>query len=174
MDLFFVYLNLSTKNQYFMKGLKIQIKNLLCISLLLFGFSLSAQPEKTDKYEISIAKTIHDSDIVWNPAPDDYPGCFITFLHGDIAEPNLDFFFRIEPNTEVIYHTHNSAERMILLSGELEVQYEGEKSQILKPGTYAYGPAKKPHRAKCLNSGQCVLFVAMNEPFTVEAFTKKE
>ena len=146
-------------------SLKITKKYLFFISLLLSSISLLAQEKDMKTDEMSIAKTINDDDIIWNPAPDFFPGCSFTILHGDITKPNLDFFFKVEPNTDIIYHTHNSAERMVLISGEMEVQYEGENPQILKAGTYAYGPAKKPHRAKCLNNGQCVLFIAMIDPF---------
>lgn len=158
-----------------MKQIKISLSRIIySLSLFLFVFSLQAQTNEMDSTEMSITKTINDSDIVWNPAPEFFPGCSFTILHGDISGPNLDLFFRIEPNTEIINHTHNSAERMVLISGELEVQYEGEKPQILKAGTYAYGPANKPHRAKCLNSGQCVLFIALVDPFNAEVVTKKE
>lgn len=150
------------------------LKSVFQISLFFIGVGLLAQSNDMDNTEMSITKTINDSDIVWNPAPEFFPGCSFTILHGDISGPNLDLFFRIEPNTEIINHTHNSAERMVLISGELEVQYEGEKPQILKAGTYAYGPANKPHRAKCLNSGQCVLFIALVDPFNAEPITKKE
>ena len=158
-----------------MKQIKFSLlKSVFQISLFFIGVGLLAQSNDMDNTEMSITKTINDSDIVWNPAPEFFPGCSFTILHGDISEPNLDLFFRIEPNTEIINHTHNSAERMVLISGELEVQYEGEKPQILKAGTYAYGPANKPHRAKCLNSGQCVLFIALVDPFNAEPITKKE
>lgn len=157
-----------------MKQIKFNLlRNIFCMSLFFVGFSLLAQDNETDNTEMSIAKTIHDSDIIWNPAPDFFPGCSFTILHGDISKPNLDFFFKVEPNTEVINHTHNSAERMVLISGEMEVQYEGEKPQVLKAGHYAFGPAKKPHRAKCLDSGQCVLFIAMVEPFDAVPIDKK-
>ena len=152
--------------------LKIIKKNVFFIPLFLISVSLLAQEKNMKMDEMSITKTINDSDITWNPAPEFFPGCSFTILHGDITKPNLDFFFRVEPNTDVIYHTHNSAERMVLISGEMEVQYEGEKPQILKAGTYAYGPAKKPHRAKCLNDGQCVLFIAMIEPFDAVPINK--
>ncbi len=36
-------------------------------------------------------------EVEWLPAPEFFPGCSFTVLHGDLAEPNLDFFFRIEP-----------------------------------------------------------------------------
>ena len=142
------------------RKLKINEKNVLFIFILLFSLNIFSQEE-----EMSLSKTIHDKDIVWNPAPEFFPGCSFTILHGDITEPNLDFFFKVEPNTEIINHTHKSAERMILISGEMEVLYEGEAAQILKAGTYAYGPANKPHRAKCLDNGPCVLFIAMVDPF---------
>jgi glyoxylate utilization-related uncharacterized protein len=145
--------------------LKIIKKNVFFIPLFLLSISLLAQEKNMKTDEMSITKTINDDDIIWNPAPDFFPGCSFTILHGDITQPNLDLFFRVEPNTEIINHTHSSAERMVLISGEMEVQYEGEKPQILKAGTYAYGPANKPHRAKCLNSGQCVLFIALVDPF---------
>jgi quercetin dioxygenase-like cupin family protein len=62
---------------------------------------------------------------------------------------------------------------MILISGELEVAYEGESPKVLKPGTYAYGPSKKPHRAKCLNSGPCILFIALLAPFNADPIVVK-
>ena len=142
-------------------------KQALFILCLLICVSVYSQ-------ENSIAISPDSNKIEWSPAPEFFPNCSFTILHGDIAEPNLDFFFRIEPNTEVINHTHNSPERMILISGDLEVQYEGEKPTILKSGTYAYGPAKKPHRAKCLDNGPCVLFVAMEDPFDAVPITIKE
>ena len=77
--------------------------------------------------ELSVVKTADDIDLKWNAAPDFFPNCSFTILHGDIEKPNLDFFFKIEANTEVVNHTHNSPERMILITGVLEVTYEGEK-----------------------------------------------
>jgi len=151
-----------------------QSRIFFCLLLCLIGQSFLAQSNDMDGTEMSIAKTIHDSDLVWNPAPDFFPGCSFTLLHGDMAGPNLDLFFKVEPNTEIVNHTHNSAERMILVSGEMEVQYEGEKTQVLKAGSYAYGPASKPHRAKCLDKGDCVLFIALVDPFNAEVVTKKE
>lgn len=136
-------------------------------ALILFLFSFCALGQENHEYltEMSITHTTNDNNLKWHPAPDFFPGCSFTILHGDMAEPNLDLFFKIEPNTEVIKHTHNSAERMILISGALEVEYEGESAKVLKAGTYAYGPSNKPHRAKCLDNGPCILFIALVDPF---------
>ncbi|MFT7901375.1 cupin domain-containing protein [Tenacibaculum ascidiaceicola] len=148
--------------------------NLLTLILAFLAIGLNAQSNGVSNTETSIATTVNDKSLKWLPAPDFFPNCSFTILHGDISKPNLDFFFRIEPNTEVIYHTHNSPERMILISGDLEVQYKGEKATVLKAGSYAYGPAKKPHRAKCLNNGPCVLFVAMVDPFDAVPIKEKK
>ena len=53
---------------------------------------------------------------------------------------------------------------MILVSGVLHVTYEGQKPSILRAGSYAYGPAKAKHEARCANAGPCVLFIAFESP----------
>jgi quercetin dioxygenase-like cupin family protein len=49
---------------------------------------------------------------------------------------------------------------MVLVAGELTVSYKGQASTVLKPGMYAYGPAKVPHSAACGAGATCVLFIA--------------
>jgi mannose-6-phosphate isomerase-like protein (cupin superfamily) len=53
---------------------------------------------------------------------------------------------------------------MVLVSGRLEVVYEGQQPVTLRPGMYAYGPAKLPHRARCASGDPCVLFIAFEGP----------
>jgi uncharacterized RmlC-like cupin family protein len=53
---------------------------------------------------------------------------------------------------------------MVLVSGELHVTYDGHKTAVLKPGSYAYGPAKLPHQADCKSKGPCILFIAFESP----------
>lgn len=146
--------------------------NLIFILFVFLAIGLNAQQIDPTNNENSYATIIYNQDLTWLQAPSFFPGCSFTILHGELDKPNLDFFFRIEPNTEVVNHTHISSERMILMSGDLEVQYEGEQPVVLKAGSYAYGPAEKPHRAKCLDNGPCILFVAMVEPFDAVPVTK--
>lgn len=154
-----------------LKGYK---RNIITLSFIFLAIGLNAQSNSTSDTENSIATTIDNKDLKWLPAPDFFPDCSFTILHGDITKPNLDFFFKIEPNTEVVNHTHNSPERMILISGDLEVQYQGEKAVVLRAGSYAYGPAGKPHKAKCLDNGPCVLFVALVDPFDAVPINNKD
>jgi mannose-6-phosphate isomerase-like protein (cupin superfamily) len=124
--------------------------------------------------EPSEIKTVNTKDLIWHPAPDFLPDCTFTVLHGEMSQPNLDIFFKIPINTEVASHWHHSQERMVLISGEMEVTYQGEPTQLMKTGSYAYGPAKKPHSAKCLDKGPCVLFIALVAPFDAYPVATKD
>ncbi len=115
--------------------------------------------------ELALTRTAKDADLKWNPCPPFLPtGCGIAVLNGDPAKNNLDVFFKIPGKSILPRHWHTSAERMILVAGELHVTYDGQKTAILKPGTYAYGPARKPHGGKCASKEPCILFIAFELP----------
>lgn len=115
--------------------------------------------------EPALALTFNDAQLKWGPCPDFIPkGCEIAALHGDPAKENADVFFKVPENFTIPNHWHTSAERMVLVSGELHVTYEGQPTTTLKPGTYAYGPAKLPHKAVCASGAPCVLFIAFEAP----------
>jgi quercetin dioxygenase-like cupin family protein len=115
--------------------------------------------------ELPITRTTKSSELKWGPCPPFLPKeCEISVLNGDPAKNNADIFFKVPANTVIPRHWHTSAERMVLVSGELHVTYDGHKTAVLKPGTYAYGPAKLPHKAECKKAGPCVLFIAFVAP----------
>ena len=115
--------------------------------------------------EPPLSWTAKDSQLKWGPCPPFLPkGCQIAVLHGDPTKTNADIFFKLPANSTVPRHWHTSAERMVLVSGELHVTYDGHKAVILKSGSYAYGPAKLPHKAECKKAGPCVLFIAFESP----------
>ena len=102
-------------------------------------------------------------------------GCGLAVLHGDPAKPNADVFLRVPANATIPEHWHTSAERMVLVSGELAVRYQKQAEVVLRPGMYAYGPAKLPHTASCRGSAPCVLFIAFEsavDAVPVSAATK--
>ena len=97
-----------------------------------------------------------DPQLKWGPCPAFLPeGCGIAVLHGDPAKDNLDVFLRVPGKSILPLHWHTSAERMVLVAGELHVTYDGQKMTVLKPGTYAYGPAKLSHKATCASAKPC-------------------
>lgn len=113
----------------------------------------------------ALTRHADDGQLQWGPCPPFMPkGCALAVLHGDPAKPNADVFLKLPANSAIADHWHTSAERMVLVSGELHVTYEGQPKVILKPGTYAYGPPKVPHTASCAGTSPCVLFIAFEEP----------
>ncbi len=112
-----------------------------------------------------LARIAGDPSLKWGGCPDFMPrGCGIAVLHGDPAKDNADVFFRVPANAEIPRHWHTSAERMVLVAGEMSISYDGHAPLTLKPGGYAYGPPKLPHSAVCGDAGPCVLFIAFESP----------
>lgn len=138
------------------------MKQLLLAAALLAGGITTAT---VSAQQAPSSRTAQDADLKWGPCPPFLPkGCEIAVLHGDPAKRNVDIFFKVPANASVPRHWHTSAERMVLVTGELHVTYDGHKTAILKPGTYAYGPAKLPHTAECKSASPCVLFIAFESP----------
>jgi quercetin dioxygenase-like cupin family protein len=109
--------------------------------------------------------TVDDPSLQWGDCPEFLPaGCRIAVLNGDPAQPNADIFFSVPAQSRIARHWHSSAERMVLVAGELEVNYDGADPVTLRPGTYAYGPARAPHEARCVSKDACVLFIAFEGP----------
>lgn len=139
----------------------------LCV-LFCSGLVLAQSPTEPT----ALARTPQDPSLQWGPCPEFLPeGCAIAVLHGDPSKENADIFFKLPAKSTAPRHWHTSAERMVLLSGELHVTYDGHEASVLKPGTYAYGPAKLPHEAICESDEPCILAIAFELP--VDAFPGK-
>ena len=118
-----------------------------------------------------LVRTAKSGALQWGPCPDIFPqGCELTVLNGDPSQPNADAMLRVPGGYAIPPHSHTSAERMVLVQGTLEVQYQGHPAAILREGSYAYGPAGLPHRAQCRSSEPCVLFIAFIEPVDAKVF----
>jgi quercetin dioxygenase-like cupin family protein len=131
--------------------------------LVLAGVVAKAQEPAPPEPALAIAAD--DPQLKWGPCPAFLPeGCAVAVLHGDPAKPNVDVFFKVPAKSTMPLHWHTSAERMVLVAGELQVSYENQKMAVLKPGMYAYGPSKRPHSGFCASSEPCVLFIAFESP----------
>lgn len=163
-----------------------QTKTLLTIATLAVALAACREGGRTDEQqgrqanesataadaapsdEAPLALAAADPSLEWGPCPEGMPqGCGIAVLHGDPAKPNADIFLRVPGGSAIPPHAHSSAERMVLVSGEMEVKYQGAPAATLRPGHYAYGPAKRPHQANCRSSGPCILFIAFERPVDV-------
>ncbi|MBF6025914.1 cupin domain-containing protein [Lysobacter niastensis] len=137
--------------------------SLAVAALLLLASSDALAQKAADEPALALAFT--DAQLKWLGCPSFMPaGCEIAVLHGDPAKANADILIRVPADSTIPHHWHTSAERMVLLSGQLQVTYDGQETVALWPGHYAYGPAKRPHHAYCSKGSACVLFIAFESP----------
>ncbi len=150
-----------------------QLERSISTTLALLGaaiFAASCGPNDA-KPEQALAVLASDPALKWGPCPPLFPaGCEIAVLHGDPSKANADVFLRVPSHYEIPAHWHTSAERMVLVTGELQVTYKGQPPSTLSVGNYAYGPAKLAHKATCLSAGACTLFIAFEAPVDAHTF----
>ncbi|MFZ4689799.1 MAG: cupin domain-containing protein [Polymorphobacter sp.] len=140
---------------------------IMAIVLIAFPQAVLAQG-RTDPVTVDI----QEKSVAWGPCPAIFaPDCRIAVLHSDPAQPNADVLLRIPAGTTLAAHSHTSAERMILVRGELAVRYKGRAASTLKPGNYAFGPAGMPHEAICKSATPCDLFIAFEGPVDATGFS---
>ncbi len=121
--------------------------------------------------EMPLTFRMDDKSIQWGPCPDIFPkGCEISVLQGSPEKKNTDVFFKVPAGYSIPPHSHTSAEHMTLVSGVLEVKYKDADKVVLRPGAYAFGPAKHPHEANCTSKDSCVLFISFDEPIDAKAY----
>ena len=115
--------------------------------------------------EPAVAFAADDPGLAWGPCPEFMPeGCQISVLNGDPAGPASDVFFKVPGGAVIPHHWHTSSERMVLVSGELQVSYDGHEARTLRTGMYAYGPARLGHSAICSAGDPCILFISFSAP----------
>lgn len=145
----------------------------ILIRRVLFSLFLTAGLSCVYAGENSLVKMANDPGIEWGPCPA-FMGetCKLAVLHGDPAKSNSDVFFKVPGDFKIPLHWHTSAERMVLVSGKMDVTYEGEATNTLHTNSYAYGPATKVHKAYCHKGKECILFIAFEQP--IDAYEVKE
>jgi len=117
----------------------------------------------------SVAFGHDDPRLEWGPCPDFFGAdCKIAVLQGDPSGSNADIFFKVEAGSLLPRHRHTSAERMVLVSGELHLTYDGQEPQVIRPGYYIYGPPHLPHKGRCAEGDPCILFIAFEQPIDAE------
>lgn len=135
----------------------------LQVTLLLIASAAAVAQQAGPEPALSLSAK--DAQLKWGGCPEFLPkGCALAVLHGDPAKPNADVLLKVPGKSTIPMHTHTSAERMVLVAGELHVTYEGQKMSVMKTGTYAYGPAQRPHKAYCASARPCILFIAFEAP----------
>lgn len=147
----------------------------MAAAILFCMAAASSVSSQETTHELAFARQVSDAGLQWGACPAFFPaGCEIAVLHGDPARPNADVFFRVPAQYDLPAHWHSSAERMVLVAGELHVSYEGQEPTALTAGTYAYGPARAVHHGRCVSDIPCVLFIAFEGPIDAIPVTTTE
>lgn len=136
------------------------------------ALSIGAAPARAQATAADPSLTAQAADpaLKWGPCPPFMPkGCGIAVLHGDPAKPNVDVFLKVPGRSALPRHWHTSAERMILVAGQLRVHYDGQAPTVLATGSYAFGPARRPHDGTCESATPCILFIAFEAPLDAVA-----
>ena len=145
-------------------------KKISVLILAAVTMTASAVLAQTQAKEQFIAMTADDTNLKWSECPPGLTkGCTFAVLQGDPAQNNSDVLVKFPPKSTIEAHAHSSPEHMILLSGQMTLQYDGHPETIVKPGGFAYGPAKAPHKATCNSDVPCVLFINFDLPVDVIA-----
>ena len=140
------------------------------VRYLALALLLAAAAPASAAGEAAIHAHPTDAKLQWGPCPPVFPhGCEIAVVQGDPAAPHADVFLRVPAGYAIPAHRHTSPEHMTLAAGELEVTYAGQTPFTMRVGSYAFGPAKVPHEARCTSKVPCVLSIAFESAVDAEA-----
>ncbi len=144
--------------------MKLPLPSILTLSAMMLV--LVAYHATADEHVFAIDRD--DPDLEWIPCTDVadfFPAdCQATVLQGNPGERYADVLMRIPANALIPNHYHTSAERMVLIAGELHIHPDGQDTVVMTESSYAYGPALAHHSAECVSDVDCYLFIAFEEP----------
>jgi len=71
------------------------------------------------------------------------------------------------PGCVAPFHWHTPSETVMAVSGSLELQMKGDKAFVAHHGDFVYMPGHHVHRATCLGSTPCKVFLSSDAPFDI-------
>jgi quercetin dioxygenase-like cupin family protein len=123
---------------------------------------------------LAVAQTPEEQPIVNSAAAAKFgaapnaPECFtISVERGDPSKGPSVILAKFAPGCVAPYHWHTPSETVMIVSGALEVQMKGDKSSVVHHGAFVYMPPKHPHRATCVGSAPCLVFLTSDAAFDI-------
>ncbi len=101
------------------------------------------------------AKVWAAEEIKWTEV---MPGMSIAPLWGDPSKGAYGALKKVAGGTELGWHTHTNAQKVVAVSGTIEFTLEGGAKKELTAGSYVYLPAKMKHHTVCKAGADCVFF----------------
>ena len=103
----------------------------------------------------------------FGPAPN-APACFtIAVERGDPGAGPSVILARFAPGCVAPFHWHTPSETAMLVSGSLETQMRGDKAFVAQGGDFVFLPSHHVHRATCIGSAPCLVFLSADAPFDI-------
>ena len=96
------------------------------------------------------------------------PECFtVAVERGDPSKGPSVILAKFAPGCVAPFHWHTPSETAMVVSGSLEIQMKDDKSLVTHHGDFAYLPAHHVHRATCLGSAPCIVFLTSDAAFDI-------
>ena len=92
------------------------------------------------------------------------PACVVSaVVDGDPAKGASLAAVRASAACSIPWHWHTANERLVMVTGNAQVQMKDGKAQQLSPGGFSLMPSKHVHRFTCTT--KCMLYVLLDAPF---------
>jgi quercetin dioxygenase-like cupin family protein len=96
------------------------------------------------------------------------PECFtVAVERGDPTKGPSVILARFAAGCVAPFHWHSPSETVMVVSGSLQTTMKGEKPFVAHHGDFLYMPPKHVHRATCLSSAPCIVFLASDAAFDI-------
>jgi quercetin dioxygenase-like cupin family protein len=96
------------------------------------------------------------------------PQCFtVAVERGDPGKGSSVLLANFAPGCVAPFHWHTPSETAMIVSGSLEVQMKDDKAFVARHGDFAYLPGHHVHRATCLGSNPCRVFLSSDAAFDI-------
>lgn len=96
------------------------------------------------------------------------PECFtVAVEQGDPTKGASVILAKFATGCVAPFHWHTPSETAMVVSGALEIQMKDDKSLVTHHGDFAYLPSHHVHRATCLSSAPCIVFLTSDAAFDI-------
>lgn len=141
------------------RDLRFLLLVLAMVAVLSLTSSLAAQEEKSIVASAASAKFAP----ILNA-----PECFTVAVEkGDPGTGPSVILAKFTPGCVAPFHWHTPSETAMLVSGSLELQMKGDKAMVAHHGDFVFLPPHHVHRATCLGSAPCLVFLTSDAAFDV-------
>ena len=96
------------------------------------------------------------------------PECFtVAVERGDPSKGPSVILAKFDPGCAAPFHWHTPSETVMIVSGSLQTQMKDDKAFVAHHGDFIYMPPRHVHRATCLSSNPCLVFLTSDAAFDI-------